>query len=170
MLEAEPDGNGSTGSLSPAIAHRIESAFKKSDSAGLLHLATVELQSPLPPPLSFARDLARGYLTRLCQTPGLDGQPPEPIAPPPEEELGFTALRAPPMKGLEYLNASALERWWTALDEQVRGEIAVFPGGAGSLPAGEESALAAHRPGDLPSGREQAGRIPPVRVHGDLRS
>ena len=72
---------------------------------GLLHLATTELQSSLPPPFAYARDFARLYLTRLCQTPtdGESGTTP-PIAPPSETDLAFQVLQAPPMQGCEYLS------------------------------------------------------------------
>ena len=48
---------------------RIDGAFSEGSSRGLLHLATTELQTSLPPPFAYARDFARLYLTRLCQTP-----------------------------------------------------------------------------------------------------
>ena len=62
---AEPE----TATLDGAIGKRIHVAFDESPARGLLHLATTELQSSLPPPFGFARDFARLYLTRLCQTP-----------------------------------------------------------------------------------------------------
>jgi non-specific serine/threonine protein kinase len=117
--------------LSAHAARRLREAFAAHPSAGLLHLATAELESVLPPPLRFARDIARTYLVRLCHTPGVDGSAQvEPVPPPAEEELDLVALEAPPMKGLEYLNAAVLAQWWTDLDRHVREEIRGFPGGA----------------------------------------
>ena len=92
-----PDGTALDG---PA-GKRIHAAFTDGPARGLLHLATTELQSSLPPPFAYARDFARLYLTRLCQTPadGESGTTP-PIAPPSETDLAFQVLQAPPMPGV----------------------------------------------------------------------
>src|SRR5690348_16963118 len=108
---------------------RTASAFDESETAGLLHLATTELQTALPPSFAFARELSRTYLTRLCHTPGLEGsQLPPPIVPPSEAERATMLLRAPPMTGLEYLTTDLLATWWTDLDNFVRDQIAAFKG------------------------------------------
>jgi non-specific serine/threonine protein kinase len=126
--------------LAEPAARRIGSAFARGQSAGLLHLATVELQTALPVDFGFARDFGRAYLTQLCRGPGLDGTADAgeggkvaslpALAPPAADELGMMALSAPPMRGLEYLNADVLAGWWRELDEYVRGEISDYPGGA----------------------------------------
>ncbi|MGO9598543.1 MAG: DEAD/DEAH box helicase [Isosphaeraceae bacterium] len=112
------------------IGKRVHAAFSESPARGLLHLATAELQSSLPPPFSFARDFARLYLTRLCQT-STEGQTGEipPIPQPAEAELATQALQAPPMPGSEYLSGSALSYWWTELDSLVRQESSHHGGG-----------------------------------------
>src|ERR1700683_5319894 len=51
------------------LSKSIVSAFAESTSRGLLHLATNELQTSLPPAFDYVRSFARTYLTRLCQTP-----------------------------------------------------------------------------------------------------
>jgi non-specific serine/threonine protein kinase len=113
-----------------AIGKRVQAAFSESPARGLLHLATAELQSSLPPPFSFARDFARLYLTRLCQssTEGQTGEIP-PVPQPAETELAMLALQAPPMPGSEYLGGSALSDWWGELDSLVRLESAHHTGG-----------------------------------------
>src|SRR5688500_5011991 len=97
---APPDAAGSASAAGAAdgqAGQRIEGAFSRSPWHGLLHLATAELQTALPSGLSFARDFARTYLTRLCQTPGLEGAADAPpVPPPPADELAETALQAPP--------------------------------------------------------------------------
>jgi hypothetical protein len=114
-----------------AAAKRIAAAFSESAPVGLLHLATAELKTQLPPALAWSRDFARSYLTRLCQSPQLgeaariDG-----VAPPADEELSAQVLAAPPMVGQEYLTAEALAGWWNELDALVREQIARHPGGA----------------------------------------
>ena len=121
-----PDGT----SLDGPAGKRIHAAFADSAARGLLHLATTELQSSLPPPFAYARDFARLYLTRLCQTPtaGDSGTPP-PVAPPSETDRAFTVLQAPPMQGCEYLNPDVLSAWWLELDTLVRNEIEHNAGG-----------------------------------------
>ena len=54
------------------------------------------------------------------------------IAAPPREELAFVALSAPPMKGLEYLNADVLADWWMGLDAHARDVMRHHPGGPGA--------------------------------------
>ncbi len=109
---------------SAAAVARILEAFRIGASAGLLHLATVELRTVLPPSIAFARDVAQHYLTRLSQTPGLDTarqvQPVKPVI----SDLALMVEQAPPMKGLEYLTTDVLADWWADLDRYVCGEIA----------------------------------------------
>jgi superfamily II DNA or RNA helicase len=123
---ASPDGSGMDGPL----AKRIHTAFNSGIAHGLLHLATTELQSNLVAPFAYARDFARQYLTRLCQTPvdAESGVIP-PIAPPSQTDLAFQILQAPPMQGGEYLDAEVLRVWWSVLDTHVRTEIKQHPGG-----------------------------------------
>src|SRR4051812_9124363 len=77
----------SAAALTQAAESRITTAFAQSPAHGLLHLATVELQSPLPPSFDFARDLARAYLTKLSHTSGADSADLTPIPPPAPDEL-----------------------------------------------------------------------------------
>jgi superfamily II DNA or RNA helicase len=108
----------------------IHTAFNSGVAQGLLHLATTELQSTLVAPFAYARDFARQYLTRLCQTP-VDPQSGviPPIAPPSQTDLAFQVLQAPPMQGGEYLSSEVLLSWWSELDTHVRSEIKQHPGG-----------------------------------------
>ncbi|HEX3656780.1 MAG TPA: DEAD/DEAH box helicase [Pirellulales bacterium] len=124
--DCEPDGTPA-----PAALRRTAQALDASAARGLLHLATVELQTTLPPGLSWARGFASDYLTRLCHTPGL-GEAGEiaAVAPPPEDELAAVAQRCPPLLGSEYLTAEVLAAWWGELDELVRAEARQSPGGA----------------------------------------
>ncbi|MBV8129248.1 MAG: DEAD/DEAH box helicase [Planctomycetaceae bacterium] len=116
--------------LDGAVGKRVHAAFAGGTARGLLHLATTELQSSLPPTFGFARDFARLYLTRLCQTPadGEAGAVP-PIPQPSETDLAFQVLHAPPMHGCEYLSADVLATWWSDLDLLVRAEVEHYKGG-----------------------------------------
>src|SRR5215217_7607811 len=57
--------------LDPAAQARIERAYAQDDSHGLLHLGAVELTTWLPPSLAFGRELAQGFMARLCAVPDL---------------------------------------------------------------------------------------------------
>ncbi|HZU35711.1 MAG TPA: DEAD/DEAH box helicase, partial [Gemmataceae bacterium] len=109
----------------------LVAAFADSVARGLLHLATKELQAPLPPALDYARSFARTYLTRLCQTQASEtAKDLPPLVPPADAELASWILQAPPMTGLEYLNEDALRGWWQDLDTLVREDIRQAAGGA----------------------------------------
>jgi superfamily II DNA or RNA helicase len=135
-LVIEESDEQSDSPMADASVERLRKAFAAGSAAGLLHLGTAELQSELPPSFSFAREIARDYLTRLCHTPRpAEASPSQtaesglaPIPAPPPEDLESRVLRAPPMKGLEYLTADVLAGWWSELDEHVRREIAAYPG------------------------------------------
>ena len=106
------------------ICKRIVQAFAGSQADGLLHLATRELTSPLPPEFVWARELACRYLTRLCHAPEASGASDFPaVTAPAAEELEAVALAAPPMQGLEYLSAEQMAAWWRELDSLVRQRV-----------------------------------------------
>jgi non-specific serine/threonine protein kinase len=110
-------------------AERIRRAFSEENSSGLLHLATAELGTDLRPGLSFWRDFGRMYLTQLCHTQGAESGA-QPLAVPARAEMDAMVGSAPPMTGLEYLNAAVLEALWHNLDGAVRNQMRGFPGGA----------------------------------------
>ncbi len=120
-VEMRPD-EGSA-SLPPATSARIERSFNDSEGAGLLHLATVEIKTALGPTLAFARGFAQRYFTQLCHLGEPDiPQDTELVGPPGDEELSAIVLEAPPMRGLEYLDAGVLRTAWIELDTRVRAE------------------------------------------------
>ena len=106
------------------FCERIPEAFAKSQANGLLSLATSELTSALPPEFVWARNFASRYLTRLCHEPETAGTSELRPTPVPEPgDLAAMAQSAPPMRGLEYLQASLLADWWSDLDGLVRAEV-----------------------------------------------
>ena len=114
----------SDASTSGALA-RIERAFSAEEGAGLLHLATVDLKVTLPPSLAFARTFAQRYFSQLCHLAEPEAASNNLlVAPPDEDDLVATALNAPPMKGLEYLDGPALKQAWLDLDSHVRAAVA----------------------------------------------
>ena len=149
----------------------MHAAFAGGTARGLLHLATTELQSSLPPTFGFARDFARLYLTRLCQTPtdGEAGAVP-PIPQPSETDLAFQVLHAPPMQGCEYLTADVLATWWSELDSLVRAEVEHHTGGVQAYLSerNPQWRLVGRVTFHLAENKRDAGA--PVRVPGDLHS
>ena len=115
-----------------SLDSRTEQVVRKAAAQGsphlLLHLATKELDTALPPAGVFWRNLARRYLTQLCHTPDVTAE--TSLAPPPEVELARLVDSAPPMLGAEYLSVGTLQSLWQELDALVLGEVRVCPGGA----------------------------------------
>ncbi len=106
---------------------KIERAFSGGEGAGLLDLATVDLEDGLSPSLAFARAFAQRYFTQLCHLAESEVSfDTALVAPPDDDELRAIALSAPPLKGLEYLDAPALRHSWLDLDSRVRGEVATY--------------------------------------------
>jgi hypothetical protein len=119
-----PDG-GDGPALPDEVAARIADAFQEGADAGLLHLATAELATPLPPAFAFWRDFSRRCLTRLCRIAGVESEeePPDTATPPPSPEEFLRIVEAsPPLRGLEYLSPTVLENLWTALEGRTREE------------------------------------------------
>ncbi|MBI4025583.1 MAG: DEAD/DEAH box helicase [Verrucomicrobia bacterium] len=124
----------------PAETERLHKAFETSSACGLLALGGLSTNSALSPSCSWWRDFAHVYFTRLCHTPGLDGGSPPvegkiplgwgALPPPGENELAGRVSHAPPMRGLEYLNATTLTSLWTEMDALARQEMTAFKGGA----------------------------------------
>src|ERR1700733_445190 len=123
-LTAAADAQQEEPSVLDDSSRRIAQAFTEGQAQGLLHLATRELQSSLSPGFTYVRDFASRYLTRLCHTPEISGAlelSPVPI--PGADDLTAMVLAAPPMKGLEYLDAGCFAAWWLELDNLVRREV-----------------------------------------------
>lgn len=121
-VDSVRDDGGKT--LPSAAAARILRAFQGGQGAGLLHLATVEVKTPLPPALAFGRSFAQRYLTQLCHLGDVAAVADrELVEAPDEEDLGAVVLDVPPMRGLEYLDAGTLRDAWLALDARVRSDV-----------------------------------------------
>ena len=125
-------GGADAPAVSESIAAVLRKAFKTSQAEGVLQLATLRHDlvhdAALPPAVSFWRTVGERYLTELCHTPEHAGVPAEPL-PPPTVDLAAMVEAAPPMRGGEYLQVETMERLWRELDECVRADVAVAPGG-----------------------------------------
>ncbi|MGV3531468.1 MAG: DEAD/DEAH box helicase [Chthoniobacteraceae bacterium] len=101
----------------------IANAFR-SESAGVLHLATAALKEELDAPLSWTREWGRQFLARLCQTREPLAVEPSPV----EARLSYLA-EAPPMRGAEYLSDALLLRIWEEMRALVAEEAAAHAAG-----------------------------------------
>ncbi len=119
--------------FSEDVTKRIRDAFANQSAEGLLHLGTLELETPLPPLLSFWRDFARNYLTGLCQAAGFAQSTLPSVPPPSREALEQIANACPPMQGIEYLNPDTLASLWEALDAYTQSEIKQDTGDVGAF-------------------------------------
>jgi hypothetical protein len=112
-----------------AVSKALLDAYAASPARGMLDSAS-EDAAALPAPFEFARSIARLYLTDLCRAAIAEPSGAIPEVPPPAADLDRAVLQAPPMTGLEYLDADVLAGWWRDLDALARSEIERHPGGA----------------------------------------
>ncbi len=106
-------------SLPAPVTARIVRAFEAGAAAGLLHLAAAELETSLPPTLSFGRELAHRYLAALCSSPERLASAAKLALPAPSaDELAALVVAAPLMRGAEYLSEDVLALLWSEIDEQ----------------------------------------------------
>jgi superfamily II DNA or RNA helicase len=115
--------------VSPAVVAAIGRAFGNSSAHGLLMLASGELSEELPAACVFWRGLARRFFQAVCQLGETGFDQWSSVPAPADEELSRLASEAPPMRGLEYLNADLLRRIWYELRGQVVINAKAFPGG-----------------------------------------
>jgi non-specific serine/threonine protein kinase len=101
--------------VSEAVAVQLDRAFAESSAAGLVLLASHELHESLPAALVFWRGLARRFFQAVCQQGEGGFEKWQSIPPPSEDELARLVAEAPPMRGLEYLNAELLRGLWSEL-------------------------------------------------------
>ena len=128
-LFVEPDDQAET-KLSHATAARLNEVFGASPARGLEALASEFLHEALPPTFVFWRGVAQRLFTALCHNPNLQDASTITIPKPSEAEWSALAEGAPPMRGLEYLNATVLVRLWDELDAHIHAGIAHASGGA----------------------------------------
>ena len=111
-------------SLDAMLAGRLRDAFERGSGHGLLWLGANEAGTALPPVYSYWREFGARYVTTLCTQPDLDVQREKARVPrPPDEELDWMVLGAPPMVGAEYLTAAVLDALWRELDAALEVEL-----------------------------------------------
>ncbi|HWZ42546.1 MAG TPA: DEAD/DEAH box helicase [Candidatus Saccharimonadales bacterium] len=99
------------------LAQRLQAAFARGSGHGLLQLGASEVGVAIPPAFSYWRELGARYVTSLCTLPDAgDDLAKAHVPPPPQPDLEWLALAAPPMTGAEYLAADVLKSLWQELD------------------------------------------------------
>ena len=109
--------------LSAETAARLAEAFDRGTGHGLVQLGAAEVTTALPAVFAYWRDVAGRYVTAVCGLAVTDGKAFESIDPPTAPDLDALAAAAPPMTGLEYLDARVLVTLWHELDAAFRSEL-----------------------------------------------
>jgi non-specific serine/threonine protein kinase len=110
--------------LDAGVAGRLRDAFARGSGHGLLHLGAAEVETPLPVVLAYWRDVGARYVTAATAFPAdAPGKAPS-VPAPPADALAKLAADAPPMTGIEYLDAKVLARLWSAVDGALHAEVA----------------------------------------------
>ncbi len=137
--------------LPPDVAAGIAAAFATGQAAGLLHLAGLADTVALTPELAFFRSQTRrlveaiGHLGEDARAAFVKTTSREQIAtilaPPDDLALAATVATAPPMRGLDYLDAAVLRGIWCDLAAAVRDRAGTARGGLAAVLATIEPRL-----------------------------
>jgi non-specific serine/threonine protein kinase len=104
---------------------RLQRAFARGAGHGLLSLGIDEIGAPLPPVLSYWREMGTHYVTALCALPTIgenSTKPPVPL--PADNTLDRMAAAVPAMTGAEYLTPAVLAELWQSVDAAFDTELA----------------------------------------------
>ena len=120
LLTHDPDETP----LPTALQQRLTGAFALGAGHGLLYLGAAEVDTVLPPALTWWRDFASRFVTLLCATSEDAMIEAAGIAAPDEQVLRALISDAPPMRGAEYLTTEVLTKLWSELATALRTELA----------------------------------------------
>lgn len=110
--------------LDPDLVQRLRAAFARGSGHGLLQLGAAEMGTALPPLFSYWREFGARYVTALCMQYKAEASLADALLPPPpDSDLDWLALGAPPMTGAEYLTATVLRALWQETDAAFRLEL-----------------------------------------------
>src|SRR5262245_9393010 len=73
--------------VDPVVAKRLSEAFARSPGAGLIHLGSAELDTELPASLTFGREIAKLFFSRVCSLADLESRHEIDVPAPDEDEL-----------------------------------------------------------------------------------
>ena len=129
-LRASPNPDNQDGpDFAQSTQNSLIGAFEISSASGLIALVGVKSEESLPATLRFWRAFAHRLFQGFCQLGEAGTQAWKTVAPPSHEELIMIAETAPPMVGLEYLNARVLESLWEELKTEAIRRGTEFPQG-----------------------------------------
>ncbi len=104
---------------------RLAESFLRGPGHGLLRLGADEVETSLPPVLSYWRDFGARYITALCAVSDIaERSTKPPVVIPPDGELEHIAAAVPPMTGGEYLTADVLADLWRDMNAAFDVELA----------------------------------------------
>lgn len=129
QLRLEESNNG--WEFSETISKILTKSFLAGNSSALLVLLRETLPAGVPDAFLYFRKLVKEFLTRLCHAPEPLNEQLENIFLSIRPELNYfesEALEAPPMRGVEYINADVLSRLWRQLEEAIQKEFVHFKG------------------------------------------
>lgn len=123
-LELQSESSETTYAVDATLETRLAEAFARDAGHALLHLGAVEIGSVLPSEMAWWRDFASRYVTGLCAV--ADDVLIEDISVdvPDTTVLATMLLDLPPMRGVEYVDASLLTRLWGEMELALRVELA----------------------------------------------
>ena len=110
--------------LPTELQGRLADTFALGAGHGLLYLGATEIDTVLPPALTWWRDFASRFVTLLCATTEDAMIEDAGIAAPDEQVLRTLITDAPPMRGAEYLTTEVLTKLWSELDTALHTELA----------------------------------------------
>src|SRR5262245_42545774 len=112
----------------PRLGQALRAAWEAGAPDGLLHLGLSEPETPLPAALGFWRDLAKGVVSAVCTTPGIEELRERVEIAADAAALGRAAAGAPPMEGGEYLDAALLARQHAEILDALRRQLRAAKG------------------------------------------
>ncbi len=123
------EGNDEAAAIPAALAQPLAAALAESSAEGLLLLASAEMPRELPAELNYWRQVARRFFQAVCHLGEGSLAKWKSLPPPADEELAQLVAEAPPMRGLEYLDAELLKNLWQELRELASERAGSFAGG-----------------------------------------
>jgi SNF2 domain-containing protein/SNF2 helicase protein/helicase-like protein len=124
LIDAADDEPGLSDDAADQFAHALE----QSTPAALVLLASSALPEQLPAEAAFWRSFSQQFFHAACQRGEGAANAWKSVSLSGEATVTLIA-KAPPMRGLEYLNADLLQRLWIDLADHVATQAASFPGG-----------------------------------------
>jgi superfamily II DNA or RNA helicase len=123
QLRFEPRSSDSDAGyfLEANLQARLARSFAQGPGHGLLQLGAAEIGQALPAALSWWRDFASHYVTKLCAV--TEDEAFVGLSAPDSALLAQWLQNLPPMRGAEYADAAVLLELWDKMNEAMRAEL-----------------------------------------------